>query len=73
MFTREREDILDTSDALCPGVDVCCYVLVDSMEGNTVVTEMRSRGEVEVVDISSQAGSEPKGECRLKVTDLERA
>lgn len=64
------KDILDTSDTLCPSVDVCCDVLVDAMEGNTVVAEIGSGGEVEVVDVSSQAGSKPEGECRLKVANL---
>jgi hypothetical protein len=58
---RGRKDILDTSDALCPSVNVCCYVLIDTMEGDTVVSKMGGGRKVEVVDISSQAGSKPEG------------
>jgi hypothetical protein len=40
------------------------------MEGNTIVAEMGSGGEVEVADVSSRAGSEPEGSSELKVVDL---
>jgi hypothetical protein len=63
-------DLLDASDALCPSVDVRCDILIDALEGNTVVAEMRGRGEIEVVYVSSQAGSEPHGKSGLEVTYL---
>jgi hypothetical protein len=63
-------DLLDASDALCPSVDVRCDILIDTLERNTVVTEMGGGGEVEVVYVSSQAGSEPHGKSGLEVTYL---
>jgi hypothetical protein len=69
-YSTQLLDLLDASDALCPSVDVRCDILIDALEGNTVVAEMRGRGEIEVVYVSSQAGSEPHGKSGLEVTYL---
>lgn len=72
-YTRTGNSLLYASDTLCPSVDVCCDILVDALEGDTVVAEMRGRGEVEIVYVSSETSSEPDGKGGLEMVYLKES
>jgi len=61
---------LDASYTLCPRVYICCDILVDALDGDTVVAKIGSRREVEIIDVSSQTGPEPHGKGGLEVAYL---
>jgi len=71
--SRTGNNLLYASDTLCPSVNVCCDILVDALEGDTVVAEMRGRREVEIMYVSSETGSEPDGNGGLEMAYLKES
>ena len=65
-------NVLDGSKGVAECGDVGGDVLVDAVEGDAVVSEVRERGEVEVVGVPREAGADAEGEFGLKVMDLAR-
>jgi hypothetical protein len=67
-----ERNILEAGEGFAPGLNVGGDILVDTVKSrsSTVVPEVWGRGEVEVVCVPSEAGTQAEREFRLKVSDL---